>query len=170
MHDFCVLAVSSPEPEVFWCRSPNDNTQLVDRTASANSSGPAIPLDSPCRRSWNPLSPRLKSVGISPESSEPKSGSAAAGVPFPECSDGVTPDSDRRNAQRLSLCWNARSGLFSVPRHFVVNYPFVENLLKKWSSPVVDPPVSRLNKATMILGMGPLLSRTPRRSHLVCFR
>lgn len=51
--------------------------------------------------------------------------------------------------------WESPQRSFSVPRHFLVCYPFEENLLKTWSfPPVVDPPVSRLNKATMILVKG----------------
>lgn len=41
---------------------------------------------------------------------------------------------------------------FIVPKSFSVRYPFEEALLKKWfSPPVMDPPISRMNKATMIL-------------------
>ncbi|XP_018420771.1 PREDICTED: sentrin-specific protease 7 [Nanorana parkeri] len=49
--------------------------------------------------------------------------------------------------------WECPSKCFALPKRFSVHNLFGEGLLKKCtSSPVVDPPVSRLNKATGIQG------------------
>lgn len=47
--------------------------------------------------------------------------------------------------------WECLKRPFMIPKGFSVPYPFGVALLKKWSSPtMVDPPISRLNKATII--------------------
>ena len=47
--------------------------------------------------------------------------------------------------------WEHSKRTFTISKRIARRYPFEESIIKKWTvPPVVDPPISRLNKATVI--------------------